>query len=121
VSSGQINYGNRRNRLDDVTFDLISVQYHSLKAGLGTCRQLLGWQWRQVADVVGADTEPVPDALTQLIFDHEQVPHHPTLHLGGGLPDVFDEVVHQVRNPRACTTRSGIRSRSKWLIFSKNW
>ena len=23
--------------------------------------------------------------------------------------------------PRACTTRSGIRSRSKWLIFSRNW
>jgi len=23
--------------------------------------------------------------------------------------------------PRACTTRSGTRSRSKWLIFSRNW
>lgn len=23
--------------------------------------------------------------------------------------------------PRAWTTRSGIRSRSKWLIFSRNW
>ncbi len=23
--------------------------------------------------------------------------------------------------PRACTTRSGMRSRSKWLIFSRKW
>ncbi len=27
----------------------------------------------------------------------------------------------KVVTPRACTTRSGIRSRSKWLIFSRNW
>jgi hypothetical protein len=26
-----------------------------------------------------------------------------------------------VARARACTTRSGIRSLSKWLIFSRNW